>query len=120
MIWVSRKALNPDSDNLRSTSNHKYFSYKNINKNEWLAAPIPPDEATPLVKALVGLIDRMAEDITGQTEKIQQLRDEIAELKGQKAKPKFKPSGMNEKAGTKNEPAPNTEKKKTPWLAQAK
>jgi len=76
--------------------------------------PIPPDEATPLVKALVGLIDRMAEDITGQTEKIQQLRDEIAELKGQKAKPKFKPSGMNEKAGIENEPASNVEKKKRP------
>ena len=46
---------------------------------------IPEDELTPLVTALM-------EIIRIQQEQIQELRDEIARLKGQKPKPKIKPS----------------------------
>ena len=55
---------------------------------------IPDAERTPVVEQLVALIERLAEETHRQAETIQQLRDEIAVLKGEKAKPTFKPSGM--------------------------
>jgi hypothetical protein len=61
---------------------------------------IPETERTPLVDTLLGVIEQLVQENSGQAETIQQLRDEIAILKGEKGKPKFKPSGMEEKAGT--------------------
>src|SRR5687767_13011551 len=58
-------------------------------------------EETPLVKKLVGIIEQLQEYSKYQNETLQQLRDEVARLKGEKGKPKFKPSGMEEKAGKK-------------------
>jgi len=49
--------------------------------------PIPDAEQTPLVNALL-------EIIRIQQAQIQELRDEIARLKGQKPKPKIKPSAL--------------------------
>ena len=39
-------------------------------------------------------IERLVQENLRQAELVQQLRDEVAVLKGQKAKPKFKASGM--------------------------
>jgi Transposase IS66 family len=61
-------------------------------------------EETPLVKTLLGIVEQLREHNQRQGESIQQLRDEIASLKGQKGKPKFKPSGMDQEAGKKNAP----------------
>lgn len=61
---------------------------------------IPEADHTPLVGTLLGLIEQLVQENSQQAERIQQLRDEIAILKGEKAKPKFKPSGMNENAGS--------------------
>ena len=51
-------------------------------------------ERSALVEQLLSQIEHLLEENRGQAEIIAQLRDEIAVLKGQKAKPKFKPSGM--------------------------
>ena len=59
---------------------------------------IPEAERTPLVEYLLGLVEALAEANQRQAERIQQLHDEIAILKGEKARPKFKPSGMVEGA----------------------
>jgi hypothetical protein len=60
---------------------------------------IPEAEQTPLVRGLVGLIEEQAEQLRQQEELIGQLKDEIAVLKGEKKRPRFKPRGMEEKAG---------------------
>lgn len=64
---------------------------------------IMASEETPLVKKLVGIIEQLQEHSQQQSETLQQLRDEIARLKGEKGKPKFKPSGMEQKAGKKKD-----------------
>ena len=62
----------------------------------WKIPPIATEEETPLVKALVAMIDRLLEANQRQSEELQQMRDEIAVLKGEKARPKFKSSKMHE------------------------
>lgn len=51
---------------------------------------------TPLVKQLVAQIDVLLEALQRANIEIQQMRDEIAVLKGEKAKPKFKSSKMDQ------------------------
>jgi len=63
---------------------------------------IRPEEQTPLVEALVAIIQQLADRVGQQDVTIQQLRDEIAQLKGQKPRPTLQPS-MLERA-----PAPPT------------
>jgi hypothetical protein len=53
---------------------------------------IRPEEQTPLVQALVAIIRQLADRVGQQDVTIQQLRDEIAQLKGQKPRPTLQPS----------------------------
>ena len=62
--------------------------------------PIPPEQRTPLVEALVGVIQIQAERIQRQEEQIELLKEEIRILKGLKKRPRFKPSGMEEQTET--------------------
>jgi FtsZ-binding cell division protein ZapB len=58
--------------------------------------PIPDSERTPLVIALLGVIEGLAERVQKQEEEIALLKDEIRILKGGKKRPLFKPSKMDE------------------------
>jgi Transposase IS66 family len=64
---------------------------------------IRPEELTPLVQALLAIIRHLADRVAELEQINQQLRDEIARLKGQKPRPDIKPSVL--------EAARNTERK---------
>jgi hypothetical protein len=55
---------------------------------------IRPEERTPLVEALLGVIRQLADRVAQLEETVQRLRDEIAILNGQKPKPQIKPSQL--------------------------
>jgi predicted RNase H-like nuclease (RuvC/YqgF family) len=56
---------------------------------------IPESEQTPTVKALLALFEECHQTLQQQTEEIQQLKDEIRVLKGEKKRPTFKPSKLD-------------------------
>jgi hypothetical protein len=59
---------------------------------------IRPEERTPLVEALLGIIRQLLDRIQQLEETNQQLRDEIAILKGLKPRPEIKPSQLETSA----------------------
>jgi len=61
------------------------------------------EEATPLVKKLVTIIESLQERIQCLESNLQEMRDEIAILKGEKPKPKFKSSKMDENTNTNDD-----------------
>jgi hypothetical protein len=65
-------------------------------KQRFLMPPIPDSERTPLVIALLGVIEGLAERVQKQEEEIALLKDEIRILKGGKKRPQFKSSKMDE------------------------
>lgn len=76
---------------------------------------IGESQRTPLVEQLLGQIEKLLKDNHRQAEQIRQLRDEIAVLRGQKAKPKFRPSGMEretDSGGEANEGAKRRSRKR--------
>ncbi len=75
---------------------------------------IPEEEQTPVVKVLLELLEQFAERIQQQDEEIAQLKDEINILKGEKKRPKFKPSKLDSLTGTETENASDDEPKKRP------
>ncbi len=56
---------------------------------------IRPEDRTPLVEALLGIIRQLADRVAELEETQRELRDEIAVLKGQKPRPKISPSMLN-------------------------
>jgi hypothetical protein len=59
---------------------------------------IGPDERTPLVETLLAIIRMQQDRIQTLEEQVQQLRDEIAILKGQKPRPQIAPSRLEKPA----------------------
>ncbi|CAG0907082.1 unnamed protein product [Cyprideis torosa] len=79
---------------------------------------IPEKEQTPLVKALLGLLEQQATHIVLLEETVAGLKDEINILKGEKKRPTFKPSKMdkstnNASSGTKKKDKRGGSKKKS-------
>jgi Transposase IS66 family len=58
---------------------------------------IPPEQRTPLVEALLGIIRQLSDRVDELEQANQHLRDEIAKLKGQKPRPDIKPSMLEAK-----------------------
>jgi len=58
--------------------------------------PIPDAERTPLVETLLGIIDLLHQRVHTLEQTVQQLRDEIAVLKGQAPRPKIAPSQLTQ------------------------
>lgn len=56
--------------------------------------PIAPEERTPLVESLLAIIHHLQDRVQRLEETVQQLRDEIAVLKGQKPRPQIAPSRL--------------------------
>lgn len=56
---------------------------------------IGPEDRTPLVEALLGIIRQLADRVAELEVANQEMRDEIAVLKGQKPRPKISPSNLN-------------------------
>jgi hypothetical protein len=56
---------------------------------------VRPEDRTPLVEALLGIIRQLADRVGELEETTGELRDEIAVLKGQKPRPKISPSTLN-------------------------
>jgi hypothetical protein len=84
---------------------------------------IPEEERTPLVEGLVKLIEALADRVHALEEANGRLRDEVAVLKGEKRRPVFKPSKMEQQAGQKDGESPSEKKRpgsgkrtKTPCL----
>jgi hypothetical protein len=65
---------------------------------------IPTEERTPLVEALLGIIRVQQDRLQQQEATIQQLRDEIALLKGQKPRPDIQPSLLEARPPTTTPP----------------
>ena len=55
---------------------------------------IRPEERTPLVESLVGLIRQLLDRVQQLEETVQQLRDDNARLKGQQPRPVIRPSAL--------------------------
>ena len=63
---------------------------------------VPEEEQTPLVKALLGLLEQYSTRIVLLEETVEGLKDEINILKGEKKRPNFKPSGMDDSTDKKS------------------
>ena len=74
---------------------------------------IPEDEKTPTVSELLGVLEQQSAIIRHQAEVIQQLRDEIARLKGEKPKPQIRPSLLEkgDKGSNSSGKRPGSEKR---------
>jgi hypothetical protein len=75
--------------------------------------PIPDAERTPLVVALLAIIDSQQQRLQTLEETVLQLRDEIASLKGQKPRPTIAPSVLE-----KPPPPPTSPGQKRPGSAK--
>jgi hypothetical protein len=79
---------------------------------------VPPEERTPLVDALLGMIRQLLDRVQELEQTNQELRDEIAKLKGQKPRPDIKPSRLeaSTKGAGQREHRPSAKRPKTAEL----
>lgn len=65
---------------------------------------VRPEERTPLVESLLGIIRQLLDHVKQLEETVQQLRDENAILKGQKPRPTIRPSQLESRPPTPRPP----------------
>src|SRR5438128_10802001 len=75
---------------------------------------IRPEERTPLVEALLAIIQELLDRNQQLEETVLQLRDEIAILKGQKPRPQIKPSRLESAPPSQQEGSPKEGSAKRP------
>lgn len=68
---------------------------------------IPEDEQTPVVKGLFSIVEQLIEHSQKQKEEIDVMKDEIRILKGEKKRPKFKPSKLDESTNVASDEKPD-------------
>lgn len=68
---------------------------------------IPEAEQTPVVKGLLALVEHLIDQNQKLQQEVEVLKDEVRVLKGQKKRPKFKPSKLD--ASTDDEQCPDKE-----------
>jgi hypothetical protein len=73
---------------------------------------IPDSEQTPLVKGLLTIIEQLVDQNQKLKEEVSILKDDIRVLKGEKKRPKFKPSQLDQK--TNDETKKKSKKKSVP------
>ena len=79
---------------------------------------IPEQEQTPVVKALLGLVEQLIERVQQRDEEIALLKDDINILKGEKKRPIFKGSKLDKQtesgksSGSSSKKRPGSGKKK--------
>jgi hypothetical protein len=72
---------------------------------------IPDSKRTPQVTELLGMIERLCETVKQQREEITILKDEVQILKGQKKRPRFKPSKLDKDTDEKPNKTPENNKR---------
>jgi len=80
-------------------------------KKHFILPDIPEQEQTPLVKKLLSMMEIMATHIQHQDEEIALLKDEINILKGEKKRPVFKGSKLDEKTNPNPPPLSSAKKR---------
>ena len=73
---------------------------------------IPESEKTPFVTGLHNLAQQLIEHCAHQQEQIDELKDEVRVLKGQKKRPKFKPSKLDKTTSEEDSDKKSTDQKK--------
>jgi hypothetical protein len=79
---------------------------------------IPPAERTPLVEALLGIIRQLLDRVHELEVVNQELRDEIARLKGQKPRPDIKPSLLETPPSTEGPKKERRDRPKRPKTSE--
>ena len=78
---------------------------------------IPEQDQTPVVKALLTLVEQLVEHVQQQAEEIALLKDEVNILKGEKKRPVFKGSKLDKQSGPEK---PSEQPKKRAGSAKRK
>ncbi len=81
---------------------------------------IPEAEQTPVVKGLLSIIEQLIEYSQKQQEEIDVMKDEIKILKGEKKRPTFKPSKLDESTNDEIQQEPDEDGKIKPSVNKKK
>ena len=79
----------------------------------WVIPDIPEAEQTPVIKALLALLEQVITHNQKLSEEVEHLKDEVNILKGEKKKPTFKASKLDKSTDTPKKKGPHKKKSKS-------